>query len=500
MRFGKAAAADETEGGVSVTAVFRCDADPAIGAGHVYRCLSLARQLAALGWRCRFAVGAATPVTVPALSRAGLDVVPLPPDAAAEMRALAAMRADLLVLDHYGRDAGFERRCRSAFGRILVLDDGPTRPHDCDLLLDPTPGRTAADYAGLVPRPAELLCGPAFALLRPAFAERRPAALARRREAVRRVLVAVGGTDAGGATALAVAAARQALPDARIDVVAGGAAPGLADIRRATAAAGGTLHVDTEAVADLMAAADLAIGAPGGASWERCALGLPALLFTVAANQRDNAAALAAAGAAVDLGPPTGWTVARLADRIAAFASDPAGLQRMSAAAAALTDGRGALRVAMAVAGRAQAAGAPVALRPVVAGDAEAILGWQREPGARRFARSPAVPSPAEHAAWMDGRLAAADRVTAVVERDRLPAGLLRLDPHAGGFEVSILIAAAQQGRGVGRAALALARRLAPGGELWAEVLPGNDRSRRLFLSAGYAEVDGTWLVSRAAA
>ena len=31
--------------------------------------------------------------------------------------------ADVLVLDHYGRDVGFERRCRSWTRRILVLDD-----------------------------------------------------------------------------------------------------------------------------------------------------------------------------------------------------------------------------------------------------------------------------------------------------------------------------------------------------------------------------------------
>jgi len=502
MRFEMPPATDRTEGRAAAaragrppaTAVFRCDADPASGAGHVYRCLSLAMRLAALGWRCTFAVGHQT---VPALARAGFAVMPLPPGEEAELRALTAAPAELLVIDHYGRDARFESACRSAFGRILVLDDAP-RPHDCDLLLDATPGRTPADYAGLVPAQAGLLCGPAFAALRPDFIEHRATALARRSGRLDRVLVSIGGSDAGGATALAAEAARRALPDARIDVVAGGAAPGLPGIRRAAAGIGGTLHVDTDAMAGLMAAADLAIGAPGGSSWERCALGLPALLFTVAANQRANAAALAAAGAAEDLGPPDAWSVERLADRIAALARDPHRLRAMGRAAAALTDGNGALRVAMALAGTAQAGDRAVVLRPAVAEDADAILDWQREPDARRFARNAAVPTDAEHAAWMAGRLAAADNVTAIVELAGRPAGLLRLDPHGDALEVSILIAAAAQGRGVGRAALALARRLAPGRDLWAEVLPGNDRSRALFRAAGYADADGNWLVAEA--
>ena len=44
--------------------------------------------------------------------------------------------------------------------------------------------------------------------------------------------------------------------------------------------------VDTDNISGLMLDADLAIGAGGSTTWERCCLGLPTLLFVLSENQR----------------------------------------------------------------------------------------------------------------------------------------------------------------------------------------------------------------------
>ena len=101
-------------------ALFRCDASPLIGAGHVMRCLALAEWLGEAGWRIGFAVGKETITTVPALAASGFRVCVLSdedPEPEA-LREQASGRAELLVVDHYKRDVAFETSCRSFANKI----------------------------------------------------------------------------------------------------------------------------------------------------------------------------------------------------------------------------------------------------------------------------------------------------------------------------------------------------------------------------------------------
>jgi spore coat polysaccharide biosynthesis predicted glycosyltransferase SpsG len=107
-----------------------------------------------------------------------------------------------------------------------------------------------------------------------------------------------------------------------------------------------TVHVNTDAMATLMDRADLAIGAASSASWERCALGLPAVLVTMADNQVDVERSLVEAGAAEAIGWHTAVTASDIERTVRALRADPRRVAAMSAAAARVTDGRGTERVA----------------------------------------------------------------------------------------------------------------------------------------------------------
>lgn len=317
--------------------LFVCAAGPSIGGGHVMRSLTLARALEAAGATCAFRtspeVGALLDAFAPDMARAKDD-----------------QGFDAIVFDHYGLSADDHRAL--AKGRpALALDDLADRPLAVDLVLDSGPARKAEDYAGLAPPGALLLLGPSYAPVRPAFAALRAEALARRAEhpPVRRILVSLGLTDVGGITARVVALLRPLIGEAVLDVVVGGGAPSLPALRALAAEDQRlVLHVDTQDMPRLTLEADLAIGAGGSTTWERCVLALPTLALILADNQAPAAHALAKTGASpcLDVAAP---------DFEAAFAREVSDLLEnadrraaLSAASAKVCDGLGAERVAAA--------------------------------------------------------------------------------------------------------------------------------------------------------
>jgi UDP-2,4-diacetamido-2,4,6-trideoxy-beta-L-altropyranose hydrolase len=478
-------------------AVFRADAAPDLGGGHVQRCLALAQALGDAGWRLAFAFRAPSLAIVPELATAAHELLALHgrvEDEPAELAALLPSGCDLLIVDHYARDQVFERACRDFAACIMALDDQPGRPHDCDLLLDATPGREPSAYRPFVPVRCQLLLGPDHALLRKQFAAARPGALARRepRETPRHLLVSIGMTDPGNLTSIVLdGVALSGLP-LSVDVVLGCAAAHLARVRERIEALGrdARLHVDVADMASLMAAADLAIGASGSSSFERCCLGLPSLIVIAADNQRQFAEALVKAGAVESLGDGKTLTPERVAEALQVLMADAGRRQLLSRNAAALCDGAGTLRVMVALISPVAARdGKEVTARLAQASDRDLIFAWQRHPGTRCFAHNPQAPSAEEHDRWFQQAIADPARVLLMVLHGGEPEGLLRLDRIATHTQrVSILTAPGCYRLGIGVATLALARRLYPGAELQANVLPGNVASHALFRRAGYHE------------
>ncbi|KQY35783.1 UDP-2,4-diacetamido-2,4,6-trideoxy-beta-L-altropyranose hydrolase [Caulobacter sp. Root487D2Y] len=330
--------------------LFITDAGPSVGGGHVMRCLTLARALEDAGAACTFLVTPAARAVFDAFG-GGISHIVTDEVTQAELVECAAQVArthDAVVIDHYGLSAPDHRAI--AGGRpTLVIDDLADRPLAADLVLDSGPARKAADYDGLVPPHAELLLGPSHAPVRPAFAALRKAALARRANAppVRRVLVSLGLTDLGGITGRVVELMLPLMGEAVLDVVLGAGAPslpGLSDlaVREPRLA----LHVDSQDMPRLTLEADLAVGAGGSTSWERCVLALPTLLLVLAANQGEASRALAGADAVLALDVADPDFEAAFADAFSRLLADPLLRDRLSAASAAICDGRGAARVA----------------------------------------------------------------------------------------------------------------------------------------------------------
>jgi RimJ/RimL family protein N-acetyltransferase len=298
----------------------------------------------------------------------------------------------------------------------------------------------------------------------------------------------MGATDPTNATARVLMALATLQMPVELDVVLGRAAPYCNEVASIIGTRG-RLHIDPDDLPGLAAQADLAIGAGGTSSFERACLGLPSIITVLADNQRELAAAFAAVGAArtvvlADLDRPD-----RLAAALAALIGDAGSRREMSCAAAEIVDGRGPQRLLLELANRRPPESGSVRLRLSEASDRDWLLALQTRPETRRFARNPRPPSPAEHHSWFGRTLDDPDRLLAIVEWKRTPAGMLRVDRKTGeqsAFEVSIAVTPEFHGRGIGSAALAILRKALPKAELTATVLAGNRASQTMFERAGY--------------
>lgn len=354
--------------------LFRVDASAEIGTGHVVRCMTLAGVLRNHGVECHFACQDIPGHMIEAIRAKGYTVHVLSgegghgtsayiewlrrdqlQDAEQTSRIVADVGPDWIVVDSYALDATWHRVVRGSNNRLMVIDDLANRACQADMLLDQNLGHDQATYADLVPDDCHVLAGPEYALLRPEFAEARVDSLARRKAPrLEQVLISMGGADAVNATGeiLAILKTSTASAMKRITVVMGAQAVWLDNVKALAA----SMPIETEVVigvnnmAERMSCADLAIGAGGGTSWERCCLGLPSILVTVADNQREVAANLDKAGAAIHVGDVNGdqWK-SSLVQAMNDLSKNPDNLKQMSANAAAVTDGMGAERVVCAL-------------------------------------------------------------------------------------------------------------------------------------------------------
>lgn len=357
---------------------FRADASVQIGTGHVMRCLTLADELTRQGHECRFVcreheghLGELITskgyglTLLPSCSDNELDTkdsrsdnyarwlgVPWQEDARQTLDALTPWQPDWLVVDHYALDAEWERALANVVGSIMVIDDLANRCHECALLLDQNLGRVESDYDGLLPEDCQRLTGPGYALLRPEFANLREQSLKRRQQPeLKRILISLGGVDRTNVTGQVLdALSESALPvTTELDIIMGAAAPYLDEVRQQAARLPfkATVSVGVTDMAERMCLADLSIGAAGGTSWERGCLGLPAILVVLAENQVAGATALEASGAAVKIDDADQLGATLPSVLMALF--EPGRLERMSDAAAGITDGDGLFRVLQAV-------------------------------------------------------------------------------------------------------------------------------------------------------
>jgi UDP-2,4-diacetamido-2,4,6-trideoxy-beta-L-altropyranose hydrolase len=477
---------------------FRCDAGPRIGTGHVMRCLALAQAWQDQGGRCVFLTAAGPPV-VERLREEGMEVRaidapwPAPADLVVVGRSIAEHPGAWCVLDGYHFDSAYQQAVRQAAAGLLLIDDEGHLPAYCgDLILNQNIHGHGVTYEAAG---AGKLLGTRYALLRREFGAWCDWQRAVPHQA-RRVLVTLGGADPENGTLKALQAlARLDGGDWEAVVVIGAANARSDEIEIVARQCRFPVRVERTVrdMPGLMAWADLAVAAAGGTCWELCFMGLPSVLVELAPNQIPLARALHDRGAAINLGWHAGLHPDALAGSVAALANDPDRRSAFAAEGRRLVDGRGARRVVEAI----RAEGPALGVRRAGADDCRCIWEWANDATSRAASFSSEAIPWEQHTSWYGNKMRDPDCYFYVVtDAQRRPVGMVRYDRKGTEAVVSINIAPAQRGRGLGPASLrASARKLfaeADVQRIIALIKPENQASVVAFERAGYRLLDGT--------
>ena len=270
----------------------------------------------------------------------------------------------------------------------------------------------------------------------------------------------------------------------QVDVVIGTQNPYREQIQDACIAHGYVCHVQTTRMAELMAEADLAIGAGGTAMWERCCLGLPTICLCLAENQRKQIEDAAEAG--LIYAPTNGQSLVNtIHHHTNVLLENSALLKLISNAERKMVDGNGVTRIVSAM------VIGDIEMRQANEHDSQPLFEWRNHPTIRAISKNNAPLVWEDHQRWLGFVIEAKDRELLIGVSSNQPVGVVRFDKEDDFAEVSIYLVPGSEFAGQGRNLLLSAERWLKANRpdikvIRASVLYNNEVSKNMFLSSNY--------------
>ena len=339
------------------TLLFRVDASPEIGIGHVMRCLALAQAWQDVQGHPIFLMGRESSTLENRLKSEGADVFYLSSDPggkddAHETAALACQSsARWVVVDGYHFTGDYQQIIKDSGHYLLFMDDyGHAGHYLADVVLNQNIHAQERLYEKREPY-TKLLLGTNYVLLRREFLQwgRVPRDFS---EMGRKVLVTLGGGDAGNVTRNVIQALEKvSVPDMEVGVVVGPENSHQESIMRELDRAPFPSHLWSSAsnMVELMAWGDVVVSAGGSTIWELAFMGLTGVLLVVADNQRGVAEVMKDQNSFVVLGLENRFPAQDLARSLEGMMREKQLRQTMSQKASLLVDGMGTQRVIQAL-------------------------------------------------------------------------------------------------------------------------------------------------------
>jgi UDP-2,4-diacetamido-2,4,6-trideoxy-beta-L-altropyranose hydrolase len=250
-------------------------------------------------------------------------------------------KPDWIIVDHYSLGTEWEQMVKDKGHKLMVIDD-IFREHVCAAVIDPNFHLNHSElWLTKIFQGTQMFLGPKYALLSKTFEQFVPQKSPPTKKA-KNILAFFGGSDAAMMSEKFLEACEILASESfQITLLLGGANPRQDQLIQKSSILGVDCFAASSKVADLMCKADIYIGAGGGATWERCYFGIPAIAVSVAYNQEPLSKSLADLGAQTYLGSHAHLSAKQLAENWLSLAEDLVAQSRQKEVALSLQVSQG---------------------------------------------------------------------------------------------------------------------------------------------------------------
>lgn len=332
--------------------IFRADASPQVGTGHIMRCLSLGQRWRSVGGRSVFITCMNTPYIQTRLQSEGIETIELSAnlgsieDAKQTVALAKKLSASWVVLDGYNFSPSYQQIIKNSGLKLLLIDDNGYASHYyADIVVNQNIHASEKLYSNREPY-TRLLLGTRYVLLREEFLSWQ----GWKREipkTARNLLVTLGGSDSENVTLKVIEGIhRTKFNELNVTIVAANNQY-FEQLESFVKKSNVNMQLKRNVLrmSELMAWADMVVSAGGTSTWELTFMGLPMVMIAIADNQCQIVKELSEAGAAINLGWHKNITPAMVADVLSKLFEDVHTRTKMSNYARSLVDGEGVDRV-----------------------------------------------------------------------------------------------------------------------------------------------------------
>ncbi len=331
--------------------LFRVDAGPQIGLGHLQRCLSLASALRQLDATCLFLTNEESNlldrVTRFGFSGYRLDAIESwsAEDLAQAISIAGAHGCDAIIVDSDYEGDGYLDQLRKAGFFVCAIEDMAPHPFPCQLVVNGDAHAHQLPYHSSSGDTLFLL-GPEYSILRAEFWKIGPRVVS---DGVENILVTFGGADPYSLTPRVLKLLNELPGTFSVAAIIGPFFNNIREIEAAVERAERPIRLvhSPDSVCSLMLESGLAVSAGGQTLYELACAGCPTVAVRMAANQDGQLQVFEKSGFLRVAGRGDDDRIHNaIGETVLSLLPDPQGRKSMSGAGQRLIDGQGALRVA----------------------------------------------------------------------------------------------------------------------------------------------------------